>query len=64
MDIFVGAPQGTKLGPLLWLFYIIDLQVDSYHAVKYADDTSLYKPVCNPGSASVAPAIHATLELL
>ena len=60
---FLGAPQGTKLGPLLRLFYIINnLQVDNYCAVKYADDTSFYKCVCYPGSASVAPAIQATLE--
>ena len=46
----------------MWLFYINDLQVDNYRAVKYADDTSFYKTVCNPGSASVAQAIQATLE--
>lgn len=42
-DISMGAPQGTKLGPWLWLVYINDLKTDS-PMVKYADDISVYRP--------------------
>lgn len=38
IDISVGAPRGTKLGPLLWLFYGNDFKV-----VKYADGTTFHK---------------------
>ena len=47
LDISVGAPQGTKLGPLLWLFYVNDLNVDGFNIVKYADDTTFYKHLEN-----------------
>ena len=42
IDISVGAPQGTKIGPLLWLFYVNDLSLDGYNMVQYADDTTFY----------------------
>ena len=62
LDINVGAPQGTKLGPVLWLIYINDLQVPDYKTVKYADDTSFYLSVNKNSEQSVASAIEHTSQ--
>ena len=39
----VGSLQGTKLGLLLWLIYVNDLQAEDYRCIKYADDTTFYR---------------------
>jgi hypothetical protein len=60
INISVGAPQGTKLGPILWLFYVNDLTADNSNIVQYADDTSFYKTIRYPDTESIAPEILRT----
>ena len=31
------------MGPILWLFYVNDLELDNFSVIKYADDSSFYK---------------------
>ena len=41
----VGVPQGTLLGPTLWLAFVDSLQFSSGSVVKYADDTTSFFPL-------------------
>ena len=44
-DVEYGTPQGSCLGPLLFLLFINDLYLNIEHcnAILFADDTTLYK---------------------
>ena len=47
--IFSGVPQGSVLGPLLFLLFINDLEAGIISQIKFfADDTSLYSVVRDP----------------
>ena len=49
MKLSTGVPQGSILGPLLFIIYMNDIHMASkcFKAILYADDTNLISPICS-----------------
>ena len=66
--IDAGVPQGSVLGPTLFLLYVNDLEdslPDGVHLAVYADDTTLYVTIESQASvASSSETLQAAVDAL
>ena len=62
VEVLSGVPQGSVLGPVLFLIYVNDIVLNIDSSIKlFADDAKLFRPM---GSSSDARALQSDLKKL
>ena len=57
-DIPAGVPQGTKLGPWLFILMIDDFDVTNTEIWKYVDDTTIAEPVAKNQASRIQDSVN------
>ena len=54
VDVTSGVPQGSVLGPLLFILYVNDITDTIQSAIQmFADDTNLYRVIKQPSGSCI-----------